>query len=440
MSALEIPVTPKPQSIFRNRHFMYLWMAQAISQIAQNAINFGLLVMVQERTNSTTHMAVAVLSFILPGVLFGILAGVYVDRAQKKTALIVTNVLRAVVVLGYLIFDQNLGLIYVVTFVFSIISQFFARAEAAAIPMLVPKNQLISANSLFNITFNVAQLIGMVLVAPLVIKLFGTGVLFGSIAVLYVVAALLVSRLPSDKREAVLPSAEESQRLVTGVWREVKDGWSILTADVVTTLAMVHLTLASTMMPLVAVLGPNFVVNVLRMRSEDVAYVFLPAGIGMLSGTVLTTRLAGRFGKSVLVDAGLALMAVALFGIAGAKVGGNYLVYNILGRYVDVNHLPLGLPLELLPVVMALAFFLGIAFALVNISAQTTLQERCPPDFRGRIFAVQFTLSNAVSIIPLLGVGGVADLIGVNKTIALVGVLILAIMGLSIRLTHRAAT
>ena len=74
------PVVP----IYRNRHFMFLWMAQAISQIAQNAINFGLLVLVQERTNSTTHMAVAVLSFILPGVIFGILAGVVVDRAEKK--------------------------------------------------------------------------------------------------------------------------------------------------------------------------------------------------------------------------------------------------------------------------------------------------------------------------------------------------------------------
>ena len=58
---------------------------------------------------------------------------------------------------------------------------------------------------------------------------------------------------------------------------------------------------------------------------------------------------------------------------------------------------------------MVLAFFLGIAFALVNIPAQTTLQERCPSSFRGRIFAVQFTLSSAVSIIPLLFVGGIAD-------------------------------
>lgn len=433
MSLQTTPAAAAVVPIYRNRDFMFLWIAQAISQIAQNAINFGLLVLVQVRTNSTTHMAVAVLSFILPGVIFGILAGVFVDRAQKKSVLLITNLLRAVVVLGYLIFDQSIGLIYLVTFVFSIISQFFAPAEAAAIPMLLPKEQLISANSLFNLTFNMAQLIGMVMVAPLVIKLFGTGALFASIAVLYVIAGALVAKLPPDVRPPATLSPTEGQRMVTKVWYDVTEGWHILTADVTSALAMAHLTLASTMMPVVAVLGPNFVVNVVKLSSEDVAYVFFPAGVGMLSGTVITTRLAQRFGKGLLAQAGLGAMAVALFGIAGARVGRDYLLYNILDRFIDVDRLPVAF--ELLPVIMVLAFFLGIAFALVNIPAQTTLQERCPPSFRGRIFAVQFTLSSAVSIIPLLFVGGIADMIGVNKTIAGVAVLILLILGITIRLT-----
>jgi MFS family permease len=433
MSSAQVEADLQAVPIHRNRNFMFLWMAQAISQVAQNAINFGLLVLVQERTNSTTHMAVAVLSFILPGVAFGILAGVVVDRAQKKTVLLATNLLRSVIVLGYLLFDQTIGLIYLTTFVFSIVSQFFAPAEAASIPMLLPKNQLIAANSLFNLTFNVAQLIGMVMVAPLIIKVYGTGVLFASIAVLYVIAGLLVANIPSDRRDPPALSPEEGQRLVSGVWREIVEGWNILTADLASTLALTHLTLASTMMPLVAMLGPNYVVNVIKIRSEDVAIVFFPAGAGMLVGTLITPRLARRFGKTDMVLAGLVVMALALFGMAGAKVGGDYLLYNVLDRFVDVRSWPISV--ELLSVVMVLAFILGVAFALVNIPAQTTLQERCPTEFRGRIFAVQFTLSSAVSIIPLLFVGGVADLIGVNKTIAAVAVLILGIMALTVRLS-----
>ena len=164
-------------------------------------------------------------------------------------------------------------------------------------------------------------------------------------------------------------TADDGQRMVRGVWQEVKEGWRILTADLASSLAMLHLTLASTLMPLVAVLGPNYVVNVVRLKSEDMAYVFFPAGMGMLSGTMAMNRLAQRFGKGLLIYAGLAIMGTSLFGMAGAKVGGSYLLYNILGRFFDVSSWPVAV--EMLPVVMFLGFFLGLAFALVNIPAQT---------------------------------------------------------------------
>ena len=181
-----------------------------------------------------------------------------------------------------------------------------------------------------------------------------------------------------------------------------------------------------------AVLGPNFVVNVVKLRSEDVAYVFLPAGIGMLLGTVLVTRLATATASWTWSSSGSCVMAVALIGMAGAKVGGDYLLYNILDRFVDVRSWPISF--ELLSVVMVLAFVLGIAFGLVNIPAQTTLQERCPPRSGAASLPCSSRLSSAVSIVPLLFVGGVADMIGVNKTIVAVAILILSIAALSRRM------
>src|SRR5215813_3872086 len=66
-------------SIWRNRDFLLLWLAQAISQTAQNAIWYGIVVLVQHRSNSSTQLSVAVLTLIIPSVIFGVLAGVYVD-------------------------------------------------------------------------------------------------------------------------------------------------------------------------------------------------------------------------------------------------------------------------------------------------------------------------------------------------------------------------
>src|SRR5262245_4444765 len=83
------------QSIWRNRDFMLLWAAQAIGQTAQNAVNYGLMVLVQTYTASATHMSVAVLTVVVPSVVFGLVAGAYVDRRDKRWVMIWTNLLRA---------------------------------------------------------------------------------------------------------------------------------------------------------------------------------------------------------------------------------------------------------------------------------------------------------------------------------------------------------
>src|SRR5207302_7208910 len=83
----------------------------------------------------------------------------------------------------------------------------------------------------------------------------------------------------------------------------------------------------------------------------------------------------------------------------------------------------------LVPAVMFLALIAGFGFVAIMVPAQTFLQERAPVELRGRVFAVQLMLSNFASILPLLLLGGLADLIGVDKTLVLIGLLI-AIAGL----------
>jgi MFS family permease len=428
-AAATIAVAPP---IFRNHQFLALWAAQATSQVAQNGINLALLVLVQERTHSPAAVSLTVLSFIVPSVLFGILAGVFVDRMDKKVILVITNALRAIAVLGYIFFDQTLGLILMVSFVFATISQFFSPAEAASIPRLVRRDDLITANSLFNLTFNGSQLIGFLVLTPLIIKFFGLHVFFLLCAGLYVLAAVLVSLLPRERARLAMVSSAESQRLILGIWAEIKEGWAILTHDQTSSLAMAQWTLVTTMVPLLAVVGPAFAESVIRARPEDVVFLFAPAGIGMILTTALLNRLAHRFAKQTLITAGMIILGCSLLLVAAAKTGGSYLLYNLLGRVIDTS----GLVMELIPIIMVLAFFLGIAFALINIPSTTIIQERCPASFRGRIFAVQFTVANAASIVPLLFIGGIAALIGVNKTIFLTGLLILASAAASWRVRH----
>ena len=88
-----------------------------------------------------------IMTLILPSVLFGIVAGVYVDRWDKRLVLIGSNVIRGGMVLGYPLISDFLGLVYIMNFAFSSIGQFFAPAEAAMIPALVSRRRLLEARS-----------------------------------------------------------------------------------------------------------------------------------------------------------------------------------------------------------------------------------------------------------------------------------------------------
>src|SRR5438105_13506990 len=98
--------------VLRNRHFMELWAAQLLSQIAQNIINFAVLVKVEELSHSTTQIAVTIVSFTLPAVIFGPIAGVWVDRLDKKSILVYTNVSRAVATRGLVCLGSSLPASY----------------------------------------------------------------------------------------------------------------------------------------------------------------------------------------------------------------------------------------------------------------------------------------------------------------------------------------
>ncbi len=401
-------------SIWRNRPFLLLWTAQAISQTAQNAIWFALMVLVEEATRSTTQIGLAIVSFVLPSVIFTVPAGVLVDRVDKRLVLVSTNWLRAFVVLGYLVFSSSVGLIYAVTFVFSIISQFFLPAEAAMIPSLVGRDRLITANSLFNLTFTISQLVGIVFIAPIIIKVFGTGPLFVLIAFLFGVCGLLVFPIPSRGRHHVEGMAEEEIQAVRRFFVDLRETWHFLITDRVATIAMLVLTSGATLTLITAMLAPSYMVRVLGINADDTVYILAPAGFGMALGALLIGRLTRRFSKELLVVAGIGGVALGMGLLAAVSpVWSAILPKGAVGQVVAV---------------MLIAGVTGFSLSNVLIPSQTILQEQAPMASRGRIFAVQIMLGNLASLLPLVFVGGLADVIGVSLVLALLA-LSMAILG-----------
>ncbi len=201
--------------------------------------------------------------------------------------------------------------------------------------------------------------------------------------------------------------------------------------DRVVALAMVQWTIGAILGLVVATLVPGFAARLLHVRAEDAVFIMAPAGIGMVTGTALLNRWADRLEKHFLTNVGLFTVAVCLTLTGGLAFFTDVVTH---GNPPLIDLPALGQVSAIVLPVMALALVAGLGFVAIMVPAQTFLQERAPIELRGRVFAVQLMLSNFASIVPLLLLGGLADVIGVDKTLMLIGLLIVIAGVISLRI------
>jgi MFS family permease len=427
--------------VLANRPFRRLWTGQWLSQTSLNTVNFVLIVLVERLTGSSVNLALMILSFTLPGVLFAPISGVVIDRWPKKHVLVASNAVRVVMVLGYLVLlrlapDHSnawvLLALYMLTFVMSTIGQFFNPAQAATIPFVVERRNLLAANSLFNLTLALSQVIGLIILGPLAVKLIGINAAFLVVAAMYGAAALLLSGLPRDEPGAHRQSAQSSWRRAI---EELRDGAAFVVSNRCVLTSMTHLTLIASLVMTLAMLAPGISARVFHLAPEDAIIVFAPAGMGMLLAALLLGRWGSRIRKQRVVRGGLAAMA-AIFALFGVLAWRFQTTNQPLVLDVTVIDLPAASAALILATV-ALSLSLGVAMSGVNIVSQTLLQEQTPEQLRGRVFSVQFMLNNLVGIPPMLAIGALADLIGIPQMLVGISGVIVIVLVITLRLQRR---
>ena len=411
--------------VLSNRPFLLLWLAQIISQTAQNAILFALIIIILDLTDSAASTSFVVLAFVAPTIVFGIFSGILTDRWSKRRLLILTNAGRAVTAIAFFFAYQEVWLLYAVTVVFSSFSQLFTTANAASIPFMVSRRQLISANTLFSGAFTMAQIAGLIVLSPLILKAAGPRVLFATAAVVFLIATVLTNFLPyigsqgEEESDRPFPGRAE----LRGAVAEFGTALRTLLADPLSTMAMAHITISSTLILLFAILVPRHMQAVLEVSPDNAVAVFAPVAFGALLGLRMVPVVVSRLGKTRTVAAGLFGLAVFL-----SALGSVELIAIALERTEQFNPFAkdgttervFGLSI-LVALTMAIAGPMGFAYAMLNTPAQTTIHERTPVDMRGRVIASQMVLANGVALIPLVVAGGIADLYGVSTVVLAIG-------------------
>jgi MFS family permease len=432
---IERPVKPSMLDVLKNGPFLRLWSAQAISQTASNMVNFALMLRVQniieihgvEQANIA--ISLVIISFSLPSVLFGPIAGVMADRMNRRTLMTMTNVLRAIAVVCFLVIRPGwqvtsiLAATYLVTFLFGIAGQFFAPAEGATIPQLVPRAQLVSANALFNLTLTSAQLLGFATLGPILVKVIGIDELFALTVVLFLVCAGLVLTLPPTPVPP-RPPYETEISPASRLWADIKEGLIFILQDPYLMKAIGYLTVASTTFLMIAALGPAFITTIIGLPKEDIFYIVAPAGIGVLIGVLTVNQAVKRFPREAIIDWALALAGCMLFLLASSKGIVNFFWYS--------GDAPTSVYTAVAGFFAAL---LGICNAFILVPAQTMLQERSHEEIRARVYATFYTISNTFAFIPIFFAAAAADLFGVVQVLIVVAAIVGSIGFISI--AHR---
>jgi MFS family permease len=425
-------------AVLRNGPFLRLWLAQAITQIGGNMVIYGLTVIIFSATQSNAAVSVLLLTFLVPAVIFSAVAGVYVDRHDRRWILITTNLLRAAAFGLIFIAHDQLAIVYAMNIFVSTVTTFFGPAEAATIPFLVPRNQLLAANGLFTLTLNAAFALGFALLGPLVVTLAGPDVLILLVAATYLIAGGLCFTLPSEPigqvdarspRQAVVAT----EQAVGSTLAQLREGIRYIRAHRNISWSLIYLGITASLIGVLGVLGPDFATDALGLAPKDFVVVVLPLGIGIVTGILLLNAYGRYLPRRRVIEGGLISLGLLLLILAASR----RIMGVVQGVPAPTTPVDLSALVSLLSLVIAIAFLAGIAYAVVAIPAQTQLQEDLPEEVRGRVFGVLNMLVSVASFLPIIVVGPISDVLGTAPVIFGIGVMVTACGAASVLLRGR---
>ena len=403
-----------------NGSFSALWVGQLISLFGDRVNQLALAAFVYEVTNSAFALALTFLVATLPNLVFSPIAGTFVDRWDKKQVLVVSDILRAALVLlvpvAVLV---DVWLAYPLVFLITTVSIFFRPARIAILPRIVPEEDLLAANSALWVGETVADVVNYPIAGLFVVFLAGSlPIAFWFDSVTYLASAALLATVvvppllrrarPGDELNAdgTLRGAAVAEGEVeppATILEDLKAGWAFLRHETV----LLANTLQGT--------AGQFAVGIVTVASLILAQQITPGEGSAYRGTWAFMETAIGLGNLV---GGFAL------GLVASRVRKGMLVivaYTAFGVLVFL----LGL-VSSIPLVLGILFGVGVANMAFVIPSQTLFQERTPPELMGRVVSFRFALVfGGMSV--AMGVGGLfVGALGPGPVIAAAGIISIA--------------
>lgn len=385
---------------------MALFVGQTMSQAGDQFVLIAALYLVNRMLNSQLAIAGIALALSLPRLPFSLLAGVAVDRWNRKTLMIATDLLRALIVLSPLLIRRtgHIWILFVAAIFLGILSTFFEPARNAVIPNIVPREHLFLANGIIQATFIVGTIVGAA-AAGFAVDAFSPyyAFIFDSATFFFSAAAIGVMTVPCR------PAVQNHQTTVNEIWHQLQEGIQFIRDHRLLLRIMAVTAVAALGLSALMILGVGYLEQELGVSAGGFGVVVAAIGVGVAAGGVAVRWLVQRLSLPTLVGGCLCLVGVAI------------MTFTLVPYYATV-------------VVGAVLVGVGVVIARAGLA---TMTQKLTPDYvRGRVeSAVNMIIG--ISNVGSQGISGVVGQLLTAPVVFLCAGAITAVAGVAAILTLR---
>lgn len=399
--------------------------------MAAQVMTYGIMVFLAVEGASQLEISLAKSAAFLAALLVGLQGGMLADSRPKRQVLLVGFVaLGAVCLVTPLLLGTSNGDLLFVIFVSSAISQVVSPGLKSIVAIVATPAELATTSALVNILGSVGSSIGSTLIAPVLIKQSGIDAILIAAGILYLLSAIRIYRLPSAE---ALGKTETTRSLRELDWKpralslRYNANWIMANRPVASMLLVAALSAA--LLHGVSALIPLFVRDVLDQDPTNSVYIFFLSGVGFFVGAALSPKLIRAYGERRVAVWSLLLMAVSI-----TLLGVIELVATPLSYLSPFQLLNIFFDAEISNAVLAagvISFPANLGSTMCLQAVQVYINRTVPEDRQGGIFGLQQVQENALNLIVIILLGGLAALTG-PQYIFLIAPFVVAAIGLAL--------
>ncbi|MFH1094035.1 MAG: MFS transporter [Candidatus Omnitrophota bacterium] len=361
--------------VLKEKNFFCFWLGQIISQFGDRLNQMALIALIYNRTGGSAFGLAKIMSFtIIPSFLVSPFAGAYVDRWNYKYTMIISDIIRAVLVLLiplWFVKMNTLVPLYICVFLVFTTSCFFLPSKFSIIPELVVKENLLIANSLTNTTVMIAAVLGVGLGGTLIEKV-GAKSGFYIDSFTYLISGLLLCFVNVKNRNKIKINRTDDAAVENGsIFSDIKEGIKYVIANPYLRFVFFTIFMLMSAAGALYIVAIVFIQNVFSSVTRDLGVLSIFIGVGFFLGALICGRFFDKISKVRIIF--FSLIASGIF------IG----CFAVLLKMFSQIY-----------IAMILSVLIGISVGPIFISGNTLIHEVIKSNMRGRIFSILGIIMN----------------------------------------------